>query len=87
MNMSEGMYNFLSNIQIASMVLSVVCFALVIIALCFAVVTMFFAIKALKLYIAKNADAETKAASIPQQCQPDTKETEQVTEVEAEIVE
>lgn len=59
---NEGIYLFLQNVQIATMIVSFVCFALGIVALIFFIGMMFYGIKVAKIYI-KAHEADAKAGT------------------------
>ncbi|MEA4987019.1 MAG: hypothetical protein VB095_03095 [Anaerovorax sp.] len=52
--MNDGIYLFLQNVQIATMIVSFVCFLLSVVALIFFIAMMFYGIKVAKIYIREH---------------------------------
>jgi len=62
--MSDGIYLFLQNVQIATMIVSFVSILLCIVALVFFIIMMFYGIKVAKIYI-KEHGSDKKETVIP----------------------
>ncbi len=84
--MNDGIYLFLQNVQIATMIVSFVCFLLSVVALIFFIAMMFYGIKVAKIYI-KEHEVDKKSEPGSETILEDEDDKENAQNEESELLE